>query len=234
VATVGGVRTLGRVLVAVVTVIASVAAPQEKGNLASGLTSLPPSTEQVIIVHAPDFGVSEAVLETFQKIGGQWRPTAGAVAAKLGVNGFSDGKVEGDGATPTGMYPIDATMYGIAADPGVRYRYHRLVEGDWWNENPASTGYNTFTHGADPGGASEALWTISPQYTHFAVIDYNVPVVPADPPRGSGIFLHESVGGGTAGCVAIARGDLVRVLRWLDPAASPRVVMAPTSLLDRY
>jgi L,D-peptidoglycan transpeptidase YkuD (ErfK/YbiS/YcfS/YnhG family) len=203
-------------------------------NLASRLRTLPAGTRQVIVVHASGFGVSEAVLETFQKVNGAWQPTAGAVPARLGTNGFQDRKIEGDNATPTGVYAIGGTMYGIASNPGVRYRYHQLVEDDWWNENPASPDYNRFVHGADPGGASEALWTISPQYTHFAVINYNTPVTVADPPRGSGIFLHESVGRGTAGCVAIARGDLVRVLTWLDPAASPRIVMAPTSQLGRY
>ncbi|WP_203903853.1 L,D-transpeptidase family protein [Virgisporangium aliadipatigenens] len=228
----------GRVLVTLVALAAGsvprVAAAAGEDNLASRLRTLPPATSQVIIVHAAAFGVADAVLETFQRSDNSWRATGGAIPAKLGVNGFRDRKVEGDGATPTGVYPIGGTMYGIAPDPGVRHRYHRLVEGDWWNENPASPGYNQFVHGPDPGGASEALWTISPQYTHFAVIDYNTPVTVADPPRGSGIFLHESVGRGTAGCVAVARGDLVRVLTWLDPAASPRIVMAPTSQLGRY
>ena len=126
-------------------------------------------------------------------------------------------------------------MSSSGADPGVRYDYHRLVENDWWNENPASAGYNSFVHGADPGGASEALWQISPQYRYFAVINYNIPVRKADPPRGSGIFLHVMVSGrSTAGCVAIAESDLVKVLRWLDPAARPRIVLAPAGELDRY
>jgi L,D-peptidoglycan transpeptidase YkuD (ErfK/YbiS/YcfS/YnhG family) len=34
--------------------------------------------------------------------------------------------------------------------------------------------------------------------------------------------------------VALAQSDLVRVLDWLDPAASPRIVMTPTQDLGRY
>ncbi len=41
-------------------------------------------------------------------------------------------------------------------------------------------------------------------------------------------------GRATAGCVAIAEPDLVKVLRWLNPTAKPRIVLAPTGELDRY
>jgi L,D-peptidoglycan transpeptidase YkuD (ErfK/YbiS/YcfS/YnhG family) len=203
-------------------------------NAAARLRTLPVATRQVVVVSTVGYGTSQAVLETFEKRDGGWHPALGRMPARIGGAGFKDAKVEGDNATPTGMYGFGSTMYGIAADPGVRYAYHRLVADDWWNENPSSPAYNTFVHGPDPGGASEALWTISPQYAHFAVITYNIPVKAADPPRGSGIFLHVTSGGSTAGCVAVARADLVRVLRWLDRASTPRIVMAPSSELDRY
>jgi L,D-peptidoglycan transpeptidase YkuD (ErfK/YbiS/YcfS/YnhG family) len=189
----------------------------------------------VIVVSAAGYTATTATVETFQRGAAGWQPALRTMTGRIGEHGFTDHKVEGDLATPTGVYPIGATMYGIAADPGVRYRYHRLAEGDYWNGNGASPGYNSFVHGDDPGGGSEALWRIAPQYTHFAVIDYNVPAVPASPPRGSGIFLHQiHPGHATAGCVAVAAADLVAVLRWLDPAAAPRIVMAPRQVLDRY
>ena len=86
-------------------------------------------------------------------------------------------------------------------------------------------------HGANPGGPSEALWTVLPQYTHFLVIRYNMPAVPH---RGSGIFLHETANRSTLGCVSLPHANLVALLRWLDPAASPRIVLAPASALNRY
>jgi L,D-peptidoglycan transpeptidase YkuD (ErfK/YbiS/YcfS/YnhG family) len=204
-------------------------------NAAARLRTLPSSTRQVVVVSSDGYGTSQAVLETFEKRAGGWHPALGRMPARIGGAGFKDAKIEGDNATPTGMYGLGSTMYGIPADPGVKYAYHRLVQDDWWNENPASPGYNSFVHGPDPGGASEALWKTSPQYTYFAVITYNVPVRVADPPRGSGIFLHQMVPGrSTLGCVAVAQADLVRVLRWLDRAATPRIVMAPAAQLGRY
>ncbi|HTF07107.1 MAG TPA: L,D-transpeptidase family protein [Asanoa sp.] len=204
-------------------------------NDASRLRTLPGTTKQVIVVKSNGFGTSTGTLQAFTKRGSAWTPAFAAMPAKLGTKGFKDSKVEGDLGTPTGVYSFGGTMYGIVANPGVRYSYHRLVENDWWNENPATAGYNSFFHGADPGGASEALWEVDPQYRYFAVVNYNVPVKKATPPRGSGIFLHVMVPGrSTAGCVALAESDLVKVLRWLDPTAAPRIVMAPAAELDRY
>jgi L,D-peptidoglycan transpeptidase YkuD (ErfK/YbiS/YcfS/YnhG family) len=186
------------------------------------------------VVTSDGYGTSLATIETFSKVNGVWRPQFAAMSGRIGTKGFSGNHVENDPTTPTGVYSIGSTMYGIAANPGVRYRYHQLVDGDYWDENPDSPTYNTFVHGTNPGAGSEALWQISPQYTYFAVVNYNTPAVPANPPRGSAIFLHVIKSGGTAGCVALAQPDLVRVLDWLDPAASPRIVLTPTQDLGRY
>lgn len=195
------------------------------------LRHLPAATSQVIIVHAPTATGTYANVETFEKTGGSWRRVYGSLPGRIGKLGFSDNHVEGTPNTPTGMYPLGTTVYGIDADPGVRYTYHRLVSGDYWNGNSASSGYNTFHHGSNPGGASEALWRIHPAYRHFAVIGYNAPAVAN---RGSAIFLHEGTGGPTAGCVSLSHTDLVRVLTWLDPARSPRIVISPDAGLGRY
>ncbi|WP_213450622.1 L,D-transpeptidase family protein [Rhizomonospora bruguierae] len=205
------------------------------------LPSLPPTTTQVVVVHGPGGTSTSATVETFARTGtGHWGPVFAPLPARIGRSGFKEprSRVEGDGSTPTGVYAFGPTMYGIAANPGVAFGYHRLVENDWWNENPASPGYNSFRHGSNPGGGSEALWTISPQYTHFAVITYNMaPTVPTPVPgKGSGIFLHRSgtSPGPTAGCVSLAHDHLVGVLRWLDPAGQPRIVLSPTDDLGRY
>ena len=129
---------------------------------------------------------------------------------------------------PDRRLPVGPVVYGIAPDPGVRFAYHRLVCGDWWDEDPASPTYNTFQHvacGARPrfGGASEALWTATRAYRWFLVLEYNTrPVVPG---RGSGIFLHADLGHPTNGCVSLPPARLVTLLRRLDPAAKPLVAI---------
>ncbi|MEU1748985.1 L,D-transpeptidase family protein [Micromonospora arida] len=207
---------------------------------ASALTTLPVETKQVIIVGASSYTTTYATLEAYVRVRNGWQPASPSLPARIGSKGFSDNHVEGVATTPTGVYSIGPTMYGIAANPGVRFPYHRLVSGDWWNENPSSARYNTFQQSAtNPGGASEALWKEVPAYTHFAVITYNMPPnVPKPVPNaGSGIFLHQfstSAGNATAGCVSLAHDHLVDVLNWLDPALSPRIVLSPYAQLSRY
>ena len=161
----------------------------------------------------------------------------GPWTARIGANGFSDDKHEGDNTTPTGAFGIGPVMYGNAADPGVHYSFHPLVCGDWWDEDPSSALYNTFQHvacGQTPpfGGDSEALWEETTAYPIFAVIDYNTgPITPGD---GSAIFLHADVGGPTAGCVSLPLGELDQLLVWLEPAEAPIVVMGPSSEITRF
>ena len=59
-------------------------------------------------------------------------------------------------------------------------------------------------------------------YDYGAVIAYNTARTPG---LGSGIFLHVNIGTATAGCVTLPMRELLRVLRWLDPARSPGIRM---------
>lgn len=181
-------------------------------------------SSQLVTVQAP-VHTTVATLSVWTRSGACWRRVAGPWQARLGRSGLSARKHEGDGATPTGTYRLGGTVYGIAANPGVHLRYHRLVCGDWWDEDPASPAYNTFQHvacGTTPafGGGSEALWRITPQYRYFAVVDYNAGPTVAG--RGSAIFLHVAVGA-TAGCISLPQPQLLEVLRWLRPAAHPLI-----------
>ena len=87
---------------------------------------------------------------------------------------------EGDGATPIGTFAIGPKIYGNYANPGgLHDSYHRLVCGDWWDEDPYTSQYNRFVHvpcQTTPSFASssEALWTIYNIYGYFAVIDFNI------------------------------------------------------------
>jgi L,D-peptidoglycan transpeptidase YkuD (ErfK/YbiS/YcfS/YnhG family) len=177
---------------------------------------------QLVTVQAAR-GSTYAALSLWMPQGSCWRRVAGPWQARIGRGGLSSTKREGDGATPTGVYPIGTTAYGIASNPGVTLAYHRLRCGDWWVSDVASTAYNRFRHVACGASVarSEALWTISPQYRYFAVIDYNTRPVVAG--RGSAIFLHVNGRGATEGCVSLPEARLVRLLRWLRPGAEIRL-----------
>ena len=183
---------------------------------------------QAVTVEAASHRTTHAIVRTWRRDGECWRPVAGPHPARVGRNGLSANRREGDGTTPVGGFGIAPTMYGTAGNPGVRFRYHRLVCGDWWDELPSSPTYNSFQHvrcGTRPAfwSGSDGMWQQPRAYAHLAVVEFNMrPVVPG---RGSGIFLHAQTGSATNGCISLRRTDLVSVLRWLRPAAKPRIVI---------
>jgi L,D-peptidoglycan transpeptidase YkuD (ErfK/YbiS/YcfS/YnhG family) len=181
-----------------------------------------PQRIQVTAPTARSTTATLAVRECGRRVFGPWR-------ARVGRNGLSAHRNEGDGTTPLGTFGIGPVVYGLDPNPGVRLRYHRLVCGDWWDGDSGSRTYNTFRHvpcGTTPPfrGGSEALWRVSPAYRLFASIQYNVaPVVPG---RGSAIFLHVDTGRATNGCVSLPLGQLRSVLRWLRPGASISIAVS--------
>jgi L,D-peptidoglycan transpeptidase YkuD (ErfK/YbiS/YcfS/YnhG family) len=119
----------------------------------------------------------------------------------------------------------------------VRYAYHRIVCGDWWVDDPRSPNYNRFRHvrcGARPPfeATGEDLSRSPSAYRHFAFIRYNTaPIVPG---RGSGIFLHASIGKPTHGCVSLPLPHLVTLLRWLRPASAPLIAIGTRAEIRRF
>jgi L,D-peptidoglycan transpeptidase YkuD (ErfK/YbiS/YcfS/YnhG family) len=196
-------------------------------NLANELASTGPARELVTVV-ATRRTSTQGSLRLWRKSGACWRPVAGPWTAWLGQRGTSPHKREGDRTTPAGAFGFLPTMYGIAPSPGVHYRYHRVVCGDWWVEDSTSPLYNRFKHvrcGSTPPfrTTSEDMSRSPTAYRHLAVIAYNRdPIVPG---RGSGIFLHVSTGRPTLGCVSLPLPRLLAVLRWLDPASKPLIVI---------
>jgi L,D-peptidoglycan transpeptidase YkuD (ErfK/YbiS/YcfS/YnhG family) len=192
-------------------------------------TAVPATTTQLITVRAARRKTTYATLRTWRRVEGCWLPVAGPYNARVGRNGLRLNRREGDGTTPIGTFDISSRMYGNQPNPGVKFRYTRLRCGDWWVEDPASPAYNTFQRIGC--GRRPPFKTTTPDmskdttaYAYLAVIEFNMnPIVRG---RGSGIFLHVQTGSPTNGCISLRRAQLLGVLRWLSPAASPRIVIS--------
>jgi L,D-peptidoglycan transpeptidase YkuD (ErfK/YbiS/YcfS/YnhG family) len=205
-------------------------------NLATELNDTRAAKQLVTVVGAGKRSIV-ASLRLWRKSGECWLAVDGPWRAYLGRNGLAENRREGDKTTPMGAFGFQRVMYGVGPDPGVRYAYRRLVCGDWWVEDPRSPYYNRFRHvpcGSKPPfrTTSEDMSRSPTAYRHLAVIDFNTrPIVPG---HGSGIFLHVSTGRPTLGCISLPRAQLVTVLRWLDPAASPLIVIGTRATIRRY
>jgi L,D-peptidoglycan transpeptidase YkuD (ErfK/YbiS/YcfS/YnhG family) len=189
------------------------------------------NAQQLVIVTAASWTTSSATLQTFEKDVTGWRAVFPAMAAHIGRNGFSADKHEGDLKTPAGKYGF-GTMFGQHASPGVKFPYRVADSQSVWVDQSSSPFYNTWQENAALSGEHLASAEFATAYAYAIDIAYNTyPVVAG---KGSAIFLHVSTGSGTAGCVSITEPDLLRVLRWLDPARAPVIVMGPTSVIRTY
>jgi L,D-peptidoglycan transpeptidase YkuD (ErfK/YbiS/YcfS/YnhG family) len=226
-----------RAVAAALTLALSAGAAMASASIArADRLAIPQTARQLIVVSsataAPAAPGYLAKLSAYERSGpgSRWQLVAGPWPAETGSGHLvpADLRREGDHATPTGVFGIGLTFYGVRPDPGgLHYAYHRLTCGDWWDEDPYSAQYNELVHvpcGVTPSLAawSEALWTETVAYPYFAVIRFNMAPVRAgaDAP-GSGIFLHSWVFGATEGCVALPEQRLLRILRWLTPSSHP-------------
>jgi L,D-peptidoglycan transpeptidase YkuD (ErfK/YbiS/YcfS/YnhG family) len=179
---------------------------------------------QVVSVIASGYGSSYATVRAFGKTSSGWRRIFGPWPARTGRNGFAPrgDKREGDGRTPTGSFHLQF-MFGVDANPGVHFRYRRSLATSKWDDDSASANYNLWvdTRYGYPGRNPESM-RVLPVYRYGVVVGYNTARTPG---RGSAIFFHVTDGQATAGCIAVGRARVLRLLRWLRPARKPRMIM---------
>lgn len=135
----------------------------------------------------------------------------------VGRGGIRQAKREGDGGTPAGVWPLREVLYRAdrIAKPKTALPVRALSPNDGWCDAPGDANYNKPVRLPYPASA-EQLWRADHIYDLIVVVGYNdAPVVPG---AGSAIFLHfaRSNYSPTAGCVAFAPADLLKVLAMTD------------------
>jgi L,D-peptidoglycan transpeptidase YkuD (ErfK/YbiS/YcfS/YnhG family) len=141
-----------------------------------------------------------------------------ALPCALGRTGIARDKREGDGASPAGTFGLRHAFYrpDRLARPSCGLPLRALHPDDGWCDDSASPLYNRPVR--HPFAASaERLWRADGLYDLIVVIGCND--APVRRGRGSAIFLHCAAPGlaPTAGCVALARADLLRLMPRLGP-----------------
>jgi L,D-peptidoglycan transpeptidase YkuD (ErfK/YbiS/YcfS/YnhG family) len=144
-----------------------------------------------------------------------------AFPCALGRSGRRAVKREGDGATPIGRWQLLQVLYRadhIRRPPtGLVVRPIRPADG--WCDDPADRNYNRPVRHPYPASA-ERLWREDGLYDCVVVLSHNVR--PRVRGAGSAIFMHVAQPGylPTAGCIALRREHLLRLLRPLRAGAS--------------
>jgi len=150
---------------------------------------------------------------------GRFEASGRTYACALGRSGVIAGaeKREGDGFSPAGAWAIRKVLYrpDVGA-PETELPTEAIARDDGWCDDPEDESYNRpikLPH----RGSFEKLWRDDGLYDLVVVLGHN-----DDPPKpylGSAIFMHikRDDGGPTEGCVALAREDLLEVLRQAKP-----------------
>lgn len=192
-------------------------------DAASVLTTV--GGNQAIVVSAPSSSATTATLTAYQRSAGHWTVAFGPWSARVGAKGVAapGDKREGDLRTPAGTFGFQF-LFGSQPNPGVHFPYRLTAPSVVWDDDPASPLYNEWVDtaaGLDAGANPEPMF-VTPVYRYGAVIAYNTARTPS---LGSGIFLHVTDGKATTGCISIPEAQLLSLLRWLDPAGSPAIVV---------
>ncbi len=145
----------------------------------------------------------------------------------LGKGGVTNDKAEGDMATPIGSFAIRSVYYrkDKLGELHFPFRTHFITKHDAWCDDVNDVRYNTHIVIPKDTTHDEALWREDDVYDIVVVLGYNDD--PPTPGKGSAIFMHVAREGytPTAGCIALAREDLLKVLQEAHP--SSQVVVQP-------
>lgn len=146
-------------------------------------------------------------------------------------------KQEGDGNAPAGLFPL-VSAFGMSTKPeSVTLPYTKLDKFTECVDDVRSTHYNLIVNRMKVGNydwtSSEKMLTVMPQYELGVFVAYNT--YPIERGRGSCIFLHiwKDGNSGTAGCTAMERRNLERIVAWLQPAKNPYLVQMPSDIYDK-
>jgi D-alanyl-D-alanine dipeptidase len=207
-------------------------------------------SRQCVVVLTDNWGATTGVLHAFERreTSGSWKKQSPEFAVVVGKNGLGQGrglirldfkgaphKEEGDDRAPAGIFRLSSAFgYALARSAAwVKLPYMALSKQIEGIDDPHSRYYNKLV---DRSKVAQIDWRSSEQmrrddnlYKWGVMVDHN-PAAIRD--AGSCIFLHiwKNSSAPTAGCTAMPERDLLRLLRWLDPARHPILVQMPRAV----
>jgi L,D-peptidoglycan transpeptidase YkuD (ErfK/YbiS/YcfS/YnhG family) len=141
-----------------------------------------------------------------------------AIPVALGRGGIRADKREGDGGTPKGTFRPLRLWWRFDRHPRPQtfLPVRPIAPTDAWCEDPADRRYNRPVR-LTTGTSGDRLRRDDHLYDFIIEIDHNTR--PRIAGRGSAVFLHLARDnfGPTAGCVAMTRLEMLRLLRRIGP-----------------
>lgn len=189
-------------------------------------------SKQLVLVQSNGPGESTGTLSTYEKIEGRWTILNPGIAVNLGKAGFAPfgEKVEGDKKCPSGFYLL-GPAFGYEEAIKTVAEYIQVDELHHWMSDPDSANYNQLVHYVPGTKEMEQMRRSDDLYKYGIVVQYNTS--PAEPGKGSAIFLHVERGPAkpTLGCVSMPEESIKKLIEWLDPTKYPAILMGDPSYL---
>lgn len=184
------------------------------------------ASKQIIIVANNRESDYRAILHTFELTENGWMEVFAPMKAVIGKKGFSMDKVEGDLKSPSGIFKL-YRAFGTPTEPyGLKLDYSIVTGSDYWIDDATSIDYNKWIkYDGNPSLRWKSFERLNiPLYKYSIVIEYNTePIVKG---KGSAIFLHlwKDSNTGTSGCTAISEENMMKLMKWIDPAKNPLII----------
>ncbi len=206
-----------------------------------------PAFGQLIVVSTAGWDSVKGILRCYEWAENAWQEALPPIPIVVGKNGMAWGrgledfrsrpgpvKREGDLRSPAGIFRL-GTAFGYAAAreaAWVKLDYTPVEKTTMCIEDTASAHYNRIVdeQATSPDwNSTDHMRRKDDLYEWGVFVAHNAD----DPAPGGGscIFLHvwRQNDSGTAGCTAMEKDQIKRLLAWIDPAAAPAIVQAPQS-----
>lgn len=215
------------------------------------------NARQLVLVTTPDWNTIQGKLTFFERKKARskkWRKISEtAFPVVVGRTGLAWGvglhdvsvyeqnqpeKREGDGKSPAGVFKLTSTFFRENAENlAFKLPALQLAESTECVDDVNSSKYNRIIDRLKVGNidweSSEKMLAVGEQYAFGVFVEHN-----ANPPQkggGSCIFLHvwKDEKTGTAGCTAMTKDNLIKILQWIDAKKNPMLVQLPESDYER-
>ncbi|AXI78130.1 hypothetical protein [Peterkaempfera bronchialis] len=180
---------------------------------------IPASADQVLLVSGEGRNSAHSTATLWTRTAdGRWQPGT-AWPAHNALKGWTPDHHLDDLRSPVGVYPL-SDAGGLRPNPGTKLPYYRDA-----NFTIGGKGFE----GEDLEGSFD--YVVAIDYNRVAGTSPLDGTKPLGPAKGGGIWVHVDHGGPTHACVSLAEQDMVALVRALDPAAHPVIVMGDEASL---
>ena len=134
----------------------------------------------------------------------------------VGKNGIKKNKIEGDNATPKGLFSIGGLYYRAdrVQRPETKIPIKIITKKMGWCDDPKSSHYNR-EFIVNRKIKHEKLFKKDNSYDYFVVVNYNTKKI--IPFKGSAIFIHLTKNyKKTAGCIVLKKKDFLILIKLIN------------------